>query len=306
MQMIDLSAEIAGIRLQNPVLTASGTFASGREYGQFVDLNHLGAVVAKTVTLEPREGNPPPRIWETPSGMLNAIGLQNPGIESFIEKDVPFLKQLAVPFIVSIAGRTVEEYSILASRVSREAGPAAIEVNISCPNVKAGGVEFGVNPRLTAEVIEEVAGATELPVIAKLSPNVTSIVDIAVAAAGAGASALSLINTMVGMAIDVEKRRPRLSNGIGGLSGPAIRPVAVRMVWQLRKALPDIPIIGMGGITCSDDALEFIMAGANAIAVGTSNFTDPAVTQRVIDGLTDYCTRHGVERISDLVGIAQT
>jgi len=298
---VDLSVEIAGIKMSAPVTTASGTFASGREYSDFVDLSGLGAITAKTVTFEPREGNPPPRMSETPSGMLNSIGLQNPGVDEFVEKDLPFLRETGVPIILSIAGTRVEEYAILASRLSREEGIAALELNISCPNVKEGGVQFGVSSHLTAELIEEVRSLTDLPLIAKLTPNVTSITDIAVAAVGAGADAVSLINTVSGMAIDIERRIPRLAAGSGGLSGPAIRPIAVKMVHDVSKAV-EVPIIGMGGIRTGEDAIEFILAGASAVAVGTSNFADPTATANVLAGIRKYCESHNVSKITDLIG----
>ena len=298
---VDLSIEIAGIKMSAPVTTASGTFASGREDGDFIDLSELGAITAKTITFEPREGNPPPRMSETPSGMLNSIGLQNPGVDEFVEKDLPFLRDTGVPIIISIAGTRVEEYAILASRLSREKGIAALELNISCPNVKEGGVQFGVSAHLTAELVEEVRSLTDLPLIAKLTPNVSSITDIAVAAVGAGADAISLINTVAGMAIDIERRIPRLAVGSGGLSGPAIRPIAVKMVHDVSKAV-EVPIIGMGGIRTGEDAIEFILAGASAVAVGTSNFSDAMATAGVVEGIRQYCDRHNISKITDLIG----
>jgi len=299
----DLSVEIAGIRLQNPVMSASGTFGYGVEYEPYLDLSALGAIVTKAVTLEAREGSPPPRVRETPAGMLNAIGLQNPGVEVFMRDKLPALRAFGVPVIVNISGRSVEEFVELAEVLSVE-GVAALEVNISCPNVEEEGMYFGVDCDLTGELVAAVVAASGVPVIVKLSPNVTDIVAIARAAAEAGADALSLVNTLLAMTIDVESRRPHLGNVTGGLSGPAIRPVAVRMVYEVARAV-DLPIIGMGGIMSARDALEFILAGAIAVAVGTANFIEPAAMRQVIDGLAEYCRRHGVASISELVGALQ-
>ncbi|MEA3400478.1 MAG: dihydroorotate dehydrogenase [Armatimonadota bacterium] len=296
----DLSVEIAGIRMKNPVMSASGTLGYGTEYEPYLDLSALGAMVTKAVTLEPREGNRPPRVRETPAGMLNAIGLQNPGAEAFIEEKLPEMRRFGVPVIANISGRSIEEFATLAEMLSVE-GVDGLEVNISCPNVEEEGMYFGVDCELTGELTAAVVAATELPVIVKLSPNVTDICAIARAATEAGADALSLVNTLVGMSIDVEARRPHLGNITGGLSGPAIRPVAVRMVWEVAREV-DIPIIGMGGIMAAGHALEFILAGATAVAVGTANFVEPATMQQVIDGLASYCRRHGVSRITELVG----
>lgn len=300
----DLSVQIAGLRLQNPVMTASGTFGFGLEYAPLVDLTQLGAIVTKSVTLEPREGNPPPRVYETPSGMLNAIGLQNPGLEVVLAEKLPQLASYGVPVIVNISGQTIDEYVELARRLTASEHVSALEVNISCPNVAHGGMQFGVDPELTRALVSQVRAATRLPLITKLSPNVTGIVAIARAAAEAGSDALSLINTLVGMSIDVERRRPRLANRTGGLSGPAIRPVAVRMVWEVAAAV-DLPLIGMGGIMTATDALEFILAGATAVAVGTATFVTPSTALEVVAGLADYCERHAVARIADLVGAAR-
>ncbi len=296
----DLSVEIAGIKMQNPVMSASGTFGFGVEYEPYLDLSALGAIVTKAVTLDEREGNPPPRVRETPAGMLNAIGLQNPGVEAFIQEKLPALREFGVPVIVNISGRTVEEFVRLAEMLTID-GVAALEVNVSCPNVDEEGMHFGVDPEMTGRLTAAIADSTDRPVIVKLSPNVTDITVIARAAAQAGADALSLINTLVGMSIDVDRRRPHLGNVTGGLSGPAIRPVAVRMVYEVARTV-DLPIIGMGGITDARSALEFILAGATAVAVGTMNFVEPAVMRDVIAGLADYCRQHEIARIADLVG----
>lgn len=300
MSALDLSVAIAGVRLQNPVMSASGTFGYGLEFAPYLDLSRVGAIVTKAVTLRPRDGNPPPRIRETPAGVLNAIGLQNPGVQVFLEEKLPALRGYGVPVIVNVSGSTAEETAELA-RILTVDGIAALEVNVSCPNVENEGMRFGTDCNLTAELTAAVVGATSLPVIVKLSPNVTDIVSIARAAQEAGAHALSLINTLLGMSIDVDRRRPHLGNITGGLSGPAIRPVAVRMVWQVAQAV-DVPVIGMGGIMSARDALEFILAGATAVAVGSANLVEPTSIQRVIDGLGEYCSAHGIERITDLVG----
>lgn len=300
----DLSVEIAGIAMQNPVTVASGTFGYGTEYAPYLDCSSLGAIVTKAVTLEPRAGNPPPRVRETPAGMLNAIGLQNPGVDVFIAEKLPALCGFGVPVIVNISGRSVEEFTTLAARLGATEGVSAVEVNVSCPNVAEEGMHFGVSASLTGELVAEVVAACAVPVVVKLSPNVTDITEIAVAAAEAGARALSLINTLLGLSIDVERRRPHLGNVTGGLSGPAIRPVAVRMVHEVARAV-DLPIIGMGGILTAADALQFILAGATAVAVGTANFVDPAAAHAVVDGLADYCRRHGVGRITELIGALQ-
>ena len=299
----DLSVEIAGLTLQNPIMSASGTFGYGVEYEEYLDLSQLGAIVTKAVTLEPREGNPPPRVRETPAGMLNAIGLQNPGAEAFIREKLPELQDFGVPVIANMSGRSMDEFATLAEMLSVD-GVDALEVNISCPNVEDEGMAFGVDCDMTGRLTEAVCNSTDLPVIVKLSPNVTDITVIARAAAEAGADALSLINTLLGMSIDVERRRPHLGNATGGLSGPAIRPVAVRMVHQVAQAV-DLPLIGMGGVMCADDALELILAGATGVAVGTANFVEPAAMQQVISGLADYCRRHQVKRIADLVGAVE-
>ncbi|MCL6611238.1 MAG: dihydroorotate dehydrogenase [Peptococcaceae bacterium] len=300
---MNFAVNIGGIRMKNPVTTASGTFGYGREYAGFVDLNRLGAVVIKGVTLLPRPGNPTPRIAETPAGMLNSIGLENPGVEAVIEKHLPYLARFDVPVIVNIAGDTVDDYVKLASRLDKAPGVAGLEVNISCPNVKKGGLAFGSDPDTAAGVIREVRAATRLPLIAKLSPNVTDISAVAESVAGAGADAVSLINTLLGMVIDVNTGRPALASVMGGLSGPAVRPVAVRMVWQVYRAV-NIPIIGMGGITCAEDALQFIMAGASAVAVGMASFVNPRATMEVLEGIEAYMRDNNVGDIKELIGIA--
>lgn len=300
---VNLAVNIGGIQMRNPVTTGSGTFGFGPEYAPYVDLRQLGAITVKGTTLEPRLGNPVPRMTETPAGMLNAIGLQNPGVDSFINDHLPYLRTVGTPVIVNIAGNTVEDYAEVACRLDKAEGVAGIEVNISCPNVKQGGMQFGTDPDMAAEVIGAVRASTTRPVIAKLSPNVTNIVLMAESAAAAGADALSLINTLLGMAIDVRTRKPVLANVVGGLSGPALKPVAVRMVWQVAQAV-DLPIIGMGGIMNAEDALEFILAGAAGVAVGTANFSNPRATMDVVAGLREYCLENGVRDINELVGWA--
>jgi dihydroorotate dehydrogenase (NAD+) catalytic subunit len=301
---VDMSVEIAGIRMRNPVMTASGTFGYAQEFEAYLDLNRFGALVVKTITRLPRPGNPPPRITETPAGMLNAIGLQNVGVEAFIREKLPFLRRLTPPLIVNVAGESVEDFRELTKRISDQEGVAAIELNVSCPNV-AGGLDFAVDPALTHAVVRAARAATRLPVFPKLSPNVTDIRVIARAAAEAGADGLSMINTLVGLAIDVRTRRPRIANITGGLSGPAIRPVAVRMVWQAAQAV-GLPIIGMGGILRGEDAAEFMIAGASAVAVGTASFVDPTGAIRVIEGLEAYCAAHGVREVRSLTGSLRT
>lgn len=283
--------EIAGIKIKNPVMVASGTFGWGKEYSEYMDLNKLGAIITKSITLNPREGNPPPRIVETPSGMLNSIGLQNEGIEHFLKEGLPFLAKFDTPTIVNIAGESVKEYAELAKRLSKETTVKGIEVNISCPNVKLGGMSFGVDPKLTKEVISAVRKATSQPVIAKLTPNVTDITIIAKAAVEAGADAISAINTVVGMSIDIETRKSRLGAQTGGLSGPAIRPIAVRMVYEVAHAVK-VPVIGIGGIMTGNDAIEFFLAGARAVQVGTANFVDTEAPVRIIREIEDYVHRH--------------
>jgi dihydroorotate dehydrogenase (NAD+) catalytic subunit len=297
----DLSVDFAGIRLKNPVLTASGTFGYGEEFAEFVDLNKLGGVIVKGISLKPIKGNPPPRIWETPSGMLNAIGLENPGVDVFLKEKLPYLRKFDTAVIVNMFGYSLDEYVGVAERLNDAQGISGIEVNISCPNVKAGGMAFGTDLTATFELLSAIRKATRLPLIAKLSPNVTDVTEFAKAARDAGCDGLSLINTLLGMSIDVRCRRPRLANCTGGLSGPAIRPVAVRMVWQVAKAV-SLPVIGMGGIATGEDALEFILAGASAVAVGTANFVNPRATLDVVEGIKTIMHEQGVNRVQDLIG----
>lgn len=300
--MANLNVTIGGLTLKNPVLTASGTFGYGEEFSDFIDLSRLGGFIIKGTTLEHREGNPYPRMVETPSGMLNAVGLQNKGVDYFIEHIYPRIKDTDSHIIVNVSGASIDDYVKVCEKLNDLDKINAIEVNISCPNVKQGGMAFGTTCDGAAQVTEAVRKAYGKTVIVKLSPNVTSIADIAKAVEGAGADSVSLINTMLGMAIDVERRRPYLSTITGGLSGPAVRPVAVRMVWQVAHAVK-IPVIGLGGIMNGRDAMEFIMAGARAVEIGTANFIDPAVTIKVIEYLDDFCNRHGVADINELVGI---
>lgn len=298
----DLTVDLgAGLVLKTPVVAASGTFGYGEEYAGVLDLNRLGAVAVKGLSLKPRSGNPEPRLIETPSGMLNAIGLANVGLEAFVSQKLPFLRRFDVKVIVNIFGGTIEEFEELAQRLSDAEGVHALEVNVSCPNVKQGGISFGQSPSAVFEVVRAVRRKTHLPTIVKLSPNVTDIGEVAKAAHAGGATAVSLINTLVGMAIAVESRRPKLAAWTGGLSGPAIRPIAIRMVWDVSKAVP-IPIIGMGGITCGEDAVEFLLAGASAVAVGTANFMSPRATIEVLDGLIRYMERHRIHAVRQLVG----
>ena len=301
----DLTVNIGGLTLKNPVLTASGTFGYGREFETYVDLKRLGGIVVKGLSLEPSMGNKPPRIVETPCGMLNAIGLENVGIEAFIRDKLPFLQTLSTPILVNIYGQTVDAYARLAERIDALAPVAGIEVNISCPNVKAGGVAFGVDPDAAARVVRAVRKKTTKPLIVKLSPNVTDIAEIAVRVEAEGADSLSLINTITGMAIDLETRRPKLANVTGGLSGPAIKPVALRMVWQVYQAV-QIPVLGIGGIMTAQDALEFFIAGAAAVQVGTANFVNPGATMDILDGIENYLSDKGINRLSDLVGSLST
>ncbi len=298
----DLSVKLGSLELQNPVLTASGTFGYGEEFADFVDLDRLGGFIVKGTTLAPREGNPYPRMAETPSGMLNAVGLQNKGVDYFIEHIYPRLRGYRSEVIVNVSGACVDDYAEVCRRLADLDEIHAVEVNISCPNVKQGGMAFGTTTAGASEVVTAVRKAWPRHLMVKLSPNVTDITEIARAAEASGADSLSLINTMLGMAVDVERRRPMLSTVTGGLSGPAVKPVAVRMVWQTAKAV-NIPIVGLGGIRTGDDALEFIMAGATAVQVGTANFLDPATTMQVIDRLNEYCVRHNVSNINSLRGI---
>jgi dihydroorotate dehydrogenase (NAD+) catalytic subunit len=295
-----LSVNIAGIKMKTPVMTASGTFGFGLEYSDFVDLNQVGAIVVKGTTLAPKAGNSGRRIAETPAGMLNSIGLENPGSEVFVQEIMPKLVKYDVPVIVNISGNTVEEYGELAARLDKS-GIAGLEVNISCPNVKQGGIAFGTCPDSAAQVVAAVKAETGLPVIVKLSPNVTDIALMAKAVEAAGADAISLINTLLGMAIDIRSWRPVLGNIVGGFSGPAVKPVAVRMVWQVARAVK-VPVIGMGGIMSAADAIEFFLAGASAVAVGTPSFVNPYAAVDVAAGIQNYLTDHGLKQVSELVG----
>lgn len=296
----DMSVEIAGVRFQNPVMTASGTFGSGMEYAQFVDLNKLGAVVTKGVAAVPWEGNPTPRVAEVTSGMLNAIGLQNPGIDVFMERDLPFLEQYDTKVIVNVCGHTQEEYLEVVRRL-QDAPVDMLEINVSCPNVSRGAIQFGQDPKCLEDITQKIRKIAAQPVIMKLTPNVTDIAEMARAAEAGGADAVSLINTITGMKIDIERQQFVLANKTGGLSGPAIKPVAVRMVWQAAQAV-SIPVIGMGGIASAEDAVEFMLAGATAVAVGAMNFHDPYLTVKIVDGIRDYLIRHGISDVKQLIG----
>jgi dihydroorotate dehydrogenase (NAD+) catalytic subunit len=301
---MDLSVRLGPLTLKNPLIAASGCFGYGVEYRQAVDLASLGAIAVKGLFLSPREGHPPPRIVETPAGMLNAIGLQGIGVHRFVAERLPELRELGAVVIVNICGTTLDEYVEVARVLSDAEGVAAIELNISCPNIKEGGIQFGCSLDGTYDVVSAVRKVTHLPVIPKLTPNVTSVASFARAAEDAGADAVSLVNTFLAMAIDVETRRPMISNVMGGLSGPAIRPIAVRMVYECRQQVK-IPIIGMGGIMDARDALEFIIAGADAVQVGTANFVDPFIWPKLLAGIRDYMARHGIARLADLVGSMQ-
>jgi dihydroorotate dehydrogenase (NAD+) catalytic subunit len=303
--MTDLAVQIGPLKLANPIIAASGCFGYGVEYADVVDLSTLGGVAVKGLFLEAREGHPPPRIVETPSGMLNAIGLQGIGVHRFIREKLPKLRDRRAVVIVNICGTTLDEYVELARILSDAEGVAALELNISCPNIKEGGITFGCSLTGTLDVVSAVRKVTRLPVIPKLTPNVTDVASFARAAEESGADAVSLVNTFLAMAIDVETRRPKLSNIVGGLSGPAIRPIAVRMVYECRQAVK-IPVIGMGGIATPTDALEFMIAGATAVQVGTANFVDPFVWSKLLDGLRDYLTRHNIGRVADLIGTLDT
>lgn len=303
---VDLSVNVGGLRLANPFIAASGCFGYGLEYEGIVDLSTLGGIAVKGLFLKEREGHPPARIVETPSGMLNAIGLQGIGVHRFVDEKLPALRDQGAVVIVNICGSTVDEYAEIARILDDADGVGAIELNISCPNISKGGMMFGSSLQGTRDVVSAVRKVTTLPVIPKLTPNVTDVASFAVAARDAGADAVSLVNTFLAMAIDVETRRPKLSNVVGGLSGPAIRPIAVRMVHECRQAAADLPIIGMGGIMTAADALEFIIAGATAVQVGTANFVDPFVWDKLRDGLSDYLSRHAVPSVADLVGTLDT
>ena len=293
-----------GLTIKNPVMTASGTFGYGLEYGDFIDLNRLGGVLVKGTTLHPRQGNPYPRMAETPSGMLNAVGLQNKGVDYFCEHIYPTISGYDTAMIVNVSGSQVEDYIETAEKINALEGIPAIELNISCPNVKEGGMAFGVTCAGAASVVRAVRAVYDKTLIVKLSPNVTDIMEIARAVEAEGADSISMINTLLGMAIDAEKRRPVLSTITGGLSGPAVKPIALRMVWQTAQAVK-VPIIGMGGIASATDAIEFLLAGASAVEVGTYNFVDPSVTTQIVDGIEDYMRRHGFTDINDLIGALQ-
>lgn len=298
--MKNIKVTIAGVEFKNPVMTASGTFGSGMEYSEFVDLNCLGAVVTKGVANVPWEGNPTPRVMETYGGMLNAIGLQNPGIDVFIERDIPFLKQFDTRIIVNVCGRTVEDYIEVVEKLGDQPVDM-LEINVSCPNVSHGGIAFGQNPDCLYDITKQIKAKAKQPIIMKLSPNVTDITEMARAAESAGSDALSLINTITGMKIDIHKRTFALANKTGGLSGPAIKPVAVRMVYQAAQAVK-IPIIGMGGIANAEDAVEFMLAGATGVAVGAMNFVNPYTTAEVVKGIEEYMERYHVENLTELIG----
>lgn len=297
---MNTSVTIAGVTFKNPVMTASGTFGSGMEYGDFVDLNRLGAVVTKGVANVPWPGNPTPRVAEVYGGMLNAIGLQNPGIDVFLERDIPFLKQYDTKIIVNVCGKTVEDYLEVVERLGSDCADM-LEINVSCPNVKEGAIAFGQKADCLYDITSQIKKKAKVPIIMKLSPNVTDIAEMARAAEAAGADAISLINTITGMQIDIHKRKFALANKTGGMSGPAIKPVAVRMVYQASHAVK-IPVIGMGGIATAEDAIEFLLAGASAIAVGAMNFVNPYATEEIVDGIESYMTQYGIEDVNELIG----
>jgi len=302
---LGLSVNLGGIKLKNPVAVASGTFGYGFEYADFIEPERIGAVIVKGTTLHPRPGNPGPRIYETPAGMLNAIGLENPGIELFLQEYLPRLRERQVTVIANIAGNSIEEYALMASLLQGKEGIAGIELNISCPNVKQGGIQFGTDPETVRQVVKAVKNETSLSVIPKLSPNVTDIVAIALAAAEGGADALSMINTLGGMAIDINQKKPVLGNIFGGLSGPAIKPIALKMIYQVYREV-DLPILGGGGIVNHIDAIEFFMAGAKAVSIGTGNFVNPCLALELLEGIEKYMQEQGFSSIQELVGIAHT
>ena len=298
---VDLSVDLGRIRLRNPVLAASGTFGYGEEYADLLDFSQIGGIITKSITLHPRVGNPSPRVVETAAGMLNAIGLANVGVGAFLDEKMAFLRRIDTPVIVNVSGATVEEYVEVARRLNGSPGIVGLEINVSCPNVAEGGMAFGADPSLTSRVISEVRRVTDLPLIAKLTPNVTDIAIPARAAEESGADALSLINTLVGMAVDVDTRRPELANITGGLSGPAIKPVALAMVWKVVRAV-SIPVIGIGGIVSGEDAMEFLIIGARAVQVGTANFLDPSAMVNIARGIERYCRERGISRVSEVIG----
>ncbi len=299
--MVNETIQLKGLTLKNPVMTASGTFGYGEEYSDFIDLSQIGGILVKGTTLNHREGNPYPRMAETPSGMLNAVGLQNKGIDHFVETIYPRIKDIDTNIIVNVSGSTIEDYCAVAEKVNALENIPAIELNVSCPNVKQGGMAFGVTTTGIEQVVSAVRKVYDKHLIVKLSPNVTSIADLALAAEASGADSVSLINTLLGMAIDAEKRRPKLSTVTGGLSGACVKPIALRMVWQVSKAVK-IPVIGLGGISSATDAIEFLLAGASAIEIGTANFIDPTISVKVAKGIVEYCERHGIKNVSDLTG----
>lgn len=299
--MVQLNTKIGSLELKNPVMTASGTFGYGTEYADFMDISRLGAIIVKGTTLNPRQGNPYPRMAETPSGMLNAVGLQNKGVDYFVDHIYPEVRKIQTNIIVNVSGSCIDDYVQTAGIINTLDDIPAIELNISCPNVKQGGMAFGVKPESAAQVVEAVRKAYDKTLIVKLSPNVTDITEIARAVEGAGADSVSLINTMLGMAIDAEKRKPILSTVTGGMSGPAVKPVALRMVWQTAKAVK-IPVIGLGGICSATDAVEFLLAGASAVQIGTANFIDPSISEKVIDGIEEYLERHGFASVQEIIG----
>jgi len=302
----DLSVKLGKLTLKNPVMLASGTSGYGEEYARFIDLNEIGGICVKGTSLNPSLGTPPGRVYETASGMLNAIGLQNVGVEKFIKEKLPFLRQIDIRVIVNIYGNTYEDYYEVARKLDGVEGVAALEMNISCPNVAEGCMLFGVNPKLTYEVVNKVRKATLLPLMVKLSPNVTDITVLARAAAEGGADILSMINCPTGMAIDIKTRRPLLANVTGGLSGPAIKPIALRMVWQVHNAKLGLPLVGIGGITTATDAIEFFLAGASAVQVGSASFVDPEASLKVARGIKQYCLEQGIQNVSELVGALKT
>jgi dihydroorotate dehydrogenase (NAD+) catalytic subunit len=299
-----MRVDIGGIEIKNPVMTASGTFGYANEFEELIDLNRLGAIVVKGLSLEPSRGNPPPRIVETPCGMLNAIGLENVGLAAFVKEKLPFLRRLHTPIFVNVYGKSIEEYAELAVRLEDIDGVSGIEVNISCPNVKSGGMAFGAYPESAAEVVRAIRKQTTKPLMVKLSPNVTDITEIAKSVEGEGADSISLINTITGMAIDIETRRPKIANITGGLSGPAIKPVALRMVWQVAQTV-NVPVVGIGGIMTAKDALEFLIAGAVAVQIGTANFINPHATTDIIDGIETFLMERNISDISDIIATLQ-
>ncbi|MCS6919388.1 MAG: dihydroorotate dehydrogenase [Fimbriimonadales bacterium] len=300
---VNLQVSLGRLRLRNPVMVAAGTFGYGLEYRDLVDLTQLGAIVTKSLTLAPRMGNPPPRVAETPAGMLNAIGLQNDGVDAFILETLPRLREYDTPIIASVAGETLQEYVQVSERLSRAGGVAALELNLSCPNQTRGGMEFGVSPELTAQVVAAVRQAAELPLIAKLTPNAGDLTPIAQAAVQAGAEILSLINTVLGVAVDAKTRQFRLSGKVGGLSGPAVKPIAQYHLWRVRQALPDTPLIGVGGISSADDVIEYLLLGAHAVQIGTANYVQPTLALEIIEGVQRYLAENGFESVGAIQGL---